>query len=62
MSIKDFKNAQRLKQVKRNFIPKVLSAEQSNTSIIFNRKYFFKLYRKLDRVTNPDVEISAFPY
>jgi maltose alpha-D-glucosyltransferase / alpha-amylase len=26
----------------------------------FNRKYFFKLYRKLDRVTNPDVEILRF--
>jgi maltose alpha-D-glucosyltransferase / alpha-amylase len=55
-----FRDAQKLDQEDREFHSKVLSAEQSNTSIIFNRKYFFKLYRKLDRVTNPDVEITRF--
>ena len=39
---------------------KVLSAEQSNTSILYNNKFFFKLYRKLDTTMNPDVEISRF--
>jgi maltose alpha-D-glucosyltransferase / alpha-amylase len=47
-------------QSDKDFYTKVLSADQSNTSIIFKRKYFFKLYRKLDRVTNPDVEILRF--
>ena len=40
--------------------PKVLSGEQSNTSITYDGKYFFKLYRKVDRAINPDVEITQF--
>ncbi|MEP6735713.1 MAG: maltose alpha-D-glucosyltransferase [Chryseolinea sp.] len=40
--------------------PRVLSAEQSNTSIIYGSSLFFKLYRKLDYVINADVEISRF--
>jgi maltose alpha-D-glucosyltransferase/alpha-amylase len=39
---------------------KVLSAEQSNTSIIFDGKLFLKLYRKVDMILNPDVEINRF--
>lgn len=36
---------------------KILSAEQSNTSIIYNGKYFLKLYRKIEMAVNPDTEI-----
>ncbi|WP_299754370.1 maltose alpha-D-glucosyltransferase [uncultured Pontibacter sp.] len=36
---------------------KILSAEQSNTSIIYNNTFFMKVYRKLDRTLNPDVEV-----
>jgi maltose alpha-D-glucosyltransferase/alpha-amylase len=39
---------------------RILNAEQSNTSIIFNDQYFFKIYRKLDRAHNPDLEITRF--
>jgi maltose alpha-D-glucosyltransferase/alpha-amylase len=39
---------------------KVLNAEQSNTSLIFENTYFMKLYRKLDSVINPDLEITRF--
>ncbi len=39
---------------------KVLSAEQSNTSIVFDGKLFLKLYRKVDTIVNPDVEINRF--
>ena len=39
---------------------KILSAEQSNTSMIFNGKYFMKLYRKLDTTINPDLEITRY--
>ena len=39
---------------------KVLAAEQSNTSIIYDSSYFLKIYRKLDRAINPDLEISRF--
>jgi maltose alpha-D-glucosyltransferase/alpha-amylase len=40
--------------------PRVLSAEQSNTSITYDNKFFLKLFRKVDRAINPDVEISQF--
>jgi maltose alpha-D-glucosyltransferase/alpha-amylase len=40
--------------------PKVISGEQSNTSINYDGKYFFKLYRKVDRAINPDMEITHF--
>jgi maltose alpha-D-glucosyltransferase / alpha-amylase len=40
--------------------PKVLSGEQSNTSIIFDNRFFLKLFRKVDRAINPDLEITQF--
>ncbi len=50
-----------LKKEKGNGVKsKILNAEQSNTSIIFNDQYFFKIYRKLDRAHNPDLEITRF--
>lgn len=39
---------------------KILNAEQSNTSLIFNNTYFLKLYRKLDNTINPDLEITRY--
>ncbi|MBK9730862.1 MAG: putative maltokinase [Chitinophagaceae bacterium] len=39
---------------------RVLDADQSNSSLIFGEKYFMKLYRKLFRETNPDVEVVSF--
>lgn len=39
---------------------KVLSAEQSNTSIVYDSNFFLKIYRKLDRSINPDLEINKF--
>ncbi|MGH7889551.1 MAG: putative maltokinase, partial [Thermodesulfobacteriota bacterium] len=38
----------------------VLKAEQSNTSLLYGNKLFFKLYRKLDEGINPDLEIGKF--
>jgi maltose alpha-D-glucosyltransferase/alpha-amylase len=38
----------------------VLSGEQSNSSMLFNNKFFLKLYRKLEDGVNPDVEINRF--
>ncbi|HEY9045049.1 MAG TPA: maltose alpha-D-glucosyltransferase [Ohtaekwangia sp.] len=40
--------------------PRVLGGEQSNTSIIYDNKFFLKLFRKVDRVMNPDLEIISF--
>jgi len=39
---------------------KVLSAEQSNTSVIFDRRTIMKLIRKLDAGLHPDSEILEF--
>jgi maltose alpha-D-glucosyltransferase / alpha-amylase len=38
----------------------VLKAEQSNTSILYGDKLFFKLFRHLDEGMNPELEISKF--
>jgi maltose alpha-D-glucosyltransferase/alpha-amylase len=38
----------------------VLKAEQSNTSVIYNDQFFFKIYRKLDVDINPDLELVRF--
>src|SRR3989339_349388 len=39
---------------------KVLTAEQSNTSILYDKHLLFKLFRKLDGGMNPDLEIVKF--
>src|SRR5207247_8039269 len=38
----------------------VLGGEQSNSSMLFDNKFFLKLYRKLEDGVNPDVEINRF--
>lgn len=40
--------------------PRVLSGEQSNTSIIYGNRFFVKIFRKVDRAINPDLEIIRF--
>ncbi len=40
--------------------PRVLSGEQSNTSLIYDNKFFLKIFRKIDRAINPDVEVSHY--
>ncbi|MGN6566836.1 MAG: maltose alpha-D-glucosyltransferase [Flavipsychrobacter sp.] len=39
---------------------RILAAEQSNTSIVYDNTFFLKLYRKVDKSINPDVEITKF--
>jgi maltose alpha-D-glucosyltransferase/alpha-amylase len=39
---------------------RVLGAEQSNTSLTYDKAYFLKLYRKVDRAVNSDLEITRF--
>jgi maltose alpha-D-glucosyltransferase/alpha-amylase len=39
---------------------RLLSLEQSNTTIVFNDRYFLKIFRKLYRDQNPDYEVSRF--
>ncbi|MEY2531472.1 MAG: maltose alpha-D-glucosyltransferase / alpha-amylase, partial [Verrucomicrobiota bacterium] len=38
----------------------VLGVEQSNSSMLFEDKFFLKLYRKLEDGVNPDVEVTRF--
>jgi maltose alpha-D-glucosyltransferase/alpha-amylase len=38
----------------------VLKTEQSNTSVLYGSRLFFKLFRKLDEGMNPDLEIGRF--
>src|SRR5438270_5352641 len=38
----------------------VLGGEQSNSSMLFDNKFFLKLYRKLEDGVNPDVELTRF--
>jgi maltose alpha-D-glucosyltransferase/alpha-amylase len=54
------------KQLKKHFqehdkvVPRVLSGEQSNSSIIYDNRYFVKFFRKVDKAINPDMEIIQF--
>jgi len=41
-------------------LSRVASAEQSNTSILYDERYILKLYRRLQQGENPDVEIPRF--
>ena len=38
----------------------LLELDQSNTSIVYQDRYFFKLYRRLFREANPDMEMTMF--
>jgi maltose alpha-D-glucosyltransferase/alpha-amylase len=38
----------------------ILGVEQSNSSMLFENKFFLKLYRKLEDGVNPDVEVTQF--
>jgi maltose alpha-D-glucosyltransferase / alpha-amylase len=38
----------------------VLKAEQTNTSFLYGKTLFFKLYRRLDEGINPDLEIGRY--
>ena len=40
--------------------PRVIQAEQSNTSIVFGRDFILKLFRRLEQGTSPDLEIGRF--
>jgi maltose alpha-D-glucosyltransferase/alpha-amylase len=39
---------------------RLLGGEQSNSSMLFENKFFLKLYRKLEDGVNPDVEVTRF--
>jgi len=51
-----------LAQEPNDIVPRsqVLNAEQSNSSMLFENRFFLKLYRKLEDGVNPDVEVTRF--
>ncbi|WP_237559922.1 maltose alpha-D-glucosyltransferase [Desulfohalovibrio reitneri] len=40
--------------------PRLLGAEQSNTSILYGQQLILKLYRRTEKGTHPDVELARF--
>lgn len=40
--------------------PRMHASDQFNTSITFDNLYFLKMYRKVDRSINPDLEVTRF--
>ena len=40
--------------------PKVLSGEQSNSSVVYGHRFILKFFRRLEPGTNPEVEIGRF--
>ncbi|MPR32844.1 maltokinase N-terminal cap-like domain-containing protein [Salmonirosea aquatica] len=46
--------------VPEHIVTRVLPVDSSNSALVFGEKYFFKLYRKLFRETNPEVEMVEF--
>ena len=38
----------------------LISSYHNNLSVLFNSEYYLKLYRKLDRAVNPDLEITRY--
>jgi maltose alpha-D-glucosyltransferase/alpha-amylase len=62
-SILHFSGNEQLKKYKKNAQDsrsKVLSAEQSNTAVTYDDQFFLKIYRKVDRSINPDLELTRF--
>ncbi len=40
--------------------PKMMKAEQSNTSIMFGDRFIMKMFRKLEAGLNPDIEVGRY--
>lgn len=58
-----FMGSKQLKQharAQQTISSRILSAEQSNSSVVYDKAFFFKLYRKVDWSINPDLEITRF--
>ena len=45
---------------KKDIRSKILKADESSTAILYNDKYFLKLYRKIEKEINPDLETVRF--
>jgi maltose alpha-D-glucosyltransferase/alpha-amylase len=62
-SVLHFSGNEQLKNYRKNAQdsrPKILAADQSNTSVTYDDLFFLKIYRKVDRSINPDLELTRF--
>lgn len=41
-------------------IARMHSGDENNTSITYNNRFFLKMFRKVDKSTNPDLELSSY--
>jgi maltose alpha-D-glucosyltransferase / alpha-amylase len=58
-----FEGSDRIKQgllQKNDIVPKIHTSDLYNTSITYDALFFLKLYRKVDRSTNPDQELTRY--
>jgi maltose alpha-D-glucosyltransferase/alpha-amylase len=53
-------NLKKHAQEKEEIIPRIHTSDLYNTSITYNGSFFLKMYRKVDVVTNPDLETTRF--
>jgi maltose alpha-D-glucosyltransferase/alpha-amylase len=53
----NFERGKAVADTERYYFSHLPALDQSNSSIFFNDKYFMKIYRKLFRETNPEVEM-----
>ncbi|HEU4472064.1 MAG TPA: maltose alpha-D-glucosyltransferase, partial [Flavisolibacter sp.] len=43
-----------------NIVARMHTGDENNTSITYDNRFFLKMFRKLDRSVNPDVEMNQF--
>jgi len=55
-----FNRGKGLEEGDEQLFSRVLPVDSSNSAMVFGDKYFLKLYRKLFRETNPEVDMVAF--
>lgn len=54
------KDAETALKSKKDIVTRMHSGDENNTSINIDNRFFLKIFRKIDRTTNPDVEVSQF--
>src|SRR5690606_3578885 len=45
---------------KENLQSRLLNVDQSNTTVVYNEKFYLKIYRRIFREINPDFELTYF--
>lgn len=56
----EFDRGKALSKTSTDIYSELPAIDSSNTAIVYNDRYFFKLFRKLDPGLNPDLELTRF--